>query len=178
MLRLGRHGDHPTGRLWNALALAGALTVMLALVACGSTGAAAGNTSSTATATSKAGGSIPGGGMAIRPCPGATGDATQVGALALVLTSGATSGTLHVGEMAQVRLPSSLHWTLNGQPDHLQGVGSAGAQDSALNVCYWTFRADSAGSVTLHFSGIPPCEGPSSGCSTAITKQDFTITVS
>jgi hypothetical protein len=116
--------------------------------------------------------------MAIRPCPGATGDATQVGALALVLTSSVASGTLHVGEMAQVRLPASLHWTLDGQTDHLKGVGSAGAQDSALNVCYWTFQADSAGSVILHFSGVQPCEGPNGGCSSAVTKQDFTITVS
>lgn len=177
MIRLGRHGAYQTSRMWNTLALAGALTVMLALVACGSTGATAGK-SSAATATTQAGGSIPGGGMAIRPCPGAPGDATQVGALALVLTSGAASGTLHVGEMAQVRLPASLHWTLEGQTDHLKGVGSAGAQDSALNVCYWTFQADSAGSVTLHFSGVQPCEGPNGGCSSAVTEQDFTITVS
>lgn len=177
MIRRGRHGAYRASRIWNALALAGALTMMLALVACGSTGATAGN-APTPTATSQAGGSIPGGGMAVRPCPGATGDATGVGALALTLTSSATSGTLHVGEMAQVRLPASLHWTLDGQTDHLEGVGSAGAQDSALNVCYWTFQATSLGSVTLHFSGVQPCEGPASGCSSAVIKQDFTITVS
>lgn len=116
--------------------------------------------------------------MAVRPCPGTTGGAADAGALALVLTSSAASGDLHVGELAQVRLPASLHWTLDGQTDHLTGVGSAGAQDSALNVCYWTFRATSLGSATLHFSGVQPCEGPASGCSTVAVDQNFTITVS
>lgn len=106
------------------------------------------------------------------------GDATQAGALALILTPSSAAGALHVGDEAQVRLPATLHWTLASQPPSLlSAVGTAGGQDTSLNVCYWTFKAQSAGSATLHFSGVQPCDQPS-GCDTAVTEQDVTITVS
>jgi hypothetical protein len=105
------------------------------------------------------------------------GDATQVGSVALILTPSSAAGSLHTGELAQVRLPATLHWTLTSQPGLLSGVGTAGGQDTTLNDCYWTFRTQSAGSATLHFSGVPPCDNPGA-CSNATTEQDFTITVS
>ncbi len=115
--------------------------------------------------------------MAIRPCPGAVSDATQAGSIALILTPGQSSGSLHVGELAQVRLPTTEHWTLLSQPSLLASVATAGGQDNALNACFWTFRAQSAGGETLKFSGMAPCEQPGA-CSTAAVEQDFTITIS
>lgn len=158
-------------------AVAGLLVATLALGACGATPqkTQAAGTSTTTNTTSV--GSIPGGGMAVRPCPGAVSDATQAGAIALVLTPSSASGSLHVGDLAQVRLPASEHWTLLSQPALLASVATAGGQDSSLNVCFWTFRAQSAGSETLKFSGAQPCDNPGS-CSNATTEQDFTITVS
>ncbi|HEX8995416.1 MAG TPA: hypothetical protein VF812_05260 [Ktedonobacterales bacterium] len=155
------------------------LAATLALGACGASAQSSASRSQQPAATStSAGGMIPGGGMAVRPCPGAVSDATQVGAVALTLTPSASSGALHVGELAQVRLPASLHWTLASQPTSLASVATAGGQDTSLNVCYWTFRAQSAGSVTLRFSGVQPCDNPPSNtCSSATTEQDFTITV-
>lgn len=158
------------------------LAPTLALGACGAaqrSQAASGATTSAIGGTSSVGG-IPGGGMAVRPCPGQVGDASQVGAIALTLTPGHAAGGLHVGELAQIRLPAGMHWTLNDQPGALLStVGEAGGQDTTLNVCYWTFRAQSAGSVTLHFSGTPPCDNPPTNpCSNAIVAQSFTITVS
>lgn len=157
---------------WRAAALVCALAIAAALSACGAAGQASHAQSTATTSTS----SFPGSGMAVRPCPGPTGDATQAGASAVILTQQHASGSLHVGEVAQVRLPASLHWTLTSQPDHLSSI-AAGNQDATLNVCYWTFHADSAGSVTLHFSGVPPCEGPPSNCSNAIMAQDITLTI-
>ncbi|HET9109822.1 MAG TPA: hypothetical protein VFN78_03245 [Ktedonobacterales bacterium] len=154
------------------------LLATMALGACGASPqsqAKQGATSPTATT----GGVIPGGGggMAVRPCPGAVSDATQAGSIALILTPGKTSGSLHVGELAQVRLPTSDHWTLLSQPTLMASVATAGGQDNALNACFWTFRAQSAGSETLKFSGMAPCEQPGA-CSTAVSEQDFTITIS
>ena len=153
------------------------LAPTLALGACGvapQSQAASGTTSATASV-----GRAPGGAMAVRPCPGQVGDASQVGAVALTLTPGHSAGSLHVGELAQIRLPAAMHWTLANQPDALLAtVGEAGGQDTSLNVCYWTFRAQSAGSVTLHFAGTAPCDPSTGPCSDAIVAQDFTIKVS
>ena len=162
-------------------AAAGLLLATLALAACGAAGrsssTAGGAVSSSASATSRVG-SIPGGGMAVRPCTGQISDAASVGALALTLTPSHSTGSLHVGQLAQVRLPATDHWTLTGQPAHLTGVGEAGGQDTTLNVCYWTFRADSAGTITLYYSGAPPCDPPAVACSNVMIAQQFTITVS
>jgi hypothetical protein len=153
--------------------------ILLATLALGACGAAQSQSSSETTAggSTTGGGVIPGGGMAVRPCPGAVSDATQVGPLALTLTQSNAAGSLHVGEDAQVRLPASLHWTLTSQPSNMSMQGVAGGQDSTLDVCFWTFKAQSAGSATLRFSGVQPCDQPGS-CSNATTEQDFTITVS
>lgn len=179
----GAHGM--TQRALTSGAAACLLVATLALGACGtptqtqsSTGTT-GGTASAATATSTAsGGVIPGGGMAVRPCPGQVSDATQVGALSLTLTQKNSTGSLQVGELVQVRLPTTLHWALNNQPTHLTSVGEAGGQDTTLNVCYWTFRAQSAGTDTLNFSGTQPCDNVTTGCDQAIILQRFTITVS
>lgn len=154
--------------------LACLLVMALSLGACG----AATQAQQSGGASSGAhGGSIPGGGMAVRPCPGQVGDAQSMGPLALTLTQSDATGSMRVGEFAQVRLPSTLHWTLTTPSALLGSVGPAGGQDSSLNVCYWTFRAQSAGSATLAFSGAVPCDNPGA-CSNAITQQTFTITVS
>lgn len=153
-----------------------ALASTLALGACGRAALAqqgAGASSGTASV-----GGAPRGGMAVRPCPGQVGDASQVGAIALILTPNRTSGSLHIGELAQVRLPVAMHWTLNNQPSGLTGVGEAGGQDTTLNVCYWTFRAQSAGSATLNYSGTPPCDPSAGACSNVIVASRFTVTVS
>jgi hypothetical protein len=156
------------------------LAATLALGACGAAAQSANHgpisIDPTSAGTTSAG-SIPGGGMAVRPCPGDVSDATQAGALALILTPGNSAGSLRVGEQAQVRLPAALHWTLTSQPTLLSAVGVAGGQDTTLNVCYWTFRAQTAGSETLNFSGAQPCDQPSS-CDTSTTPYTFTITVS
>ena len=157
-----------------------ALVATLALGACGAATQASNHgpisIDPTSVGTTSAG-SIPGGVMAVRPCPGEVSDATQAGALALILTPSSTAGSLHIGEQAQVRLPATLHWTLTSQPTLLSAVGVAGGQDTTLNVCYWTFRAQSTGNETLNFSGAQPCDQPSS-CDTATTPYTFTITVS
>ena len=160
------------------------LVTTLALGACGASTQAIqtppyrGTASGSATSTASGGGVIPGGGMAVRPCPGQVSDATQVGALSLTLTQKNSTGSLQVGELVQVRLPTTLHWALNNQPTHLTSVGEAGGQDTTLNVCYWTFRAESAGTDTLNFSGTQPCDNVTTGCDQAIILQRFTITVS
>lgn len=171
------------GAARRALAVGAALCLLaptLALGACGSapqSQAASGTTSGATSGTTSVGG-VPGGGMAVRPCPGLVGDATQVGAIALTLTPDHAAGSLHVGELAQVRLPAGMHWTLAGQPSGLASVGEAGGEDKSLNVCYWTFRAQSAGNVTLNFSGAPPCDPSTGPCSAALAAERFTITVS
>ena len=177
----GTHGM--TRRTLTAGAAVCLLVTTLALGACGVStqaqpdqGVTGGTTSATSTASG--GGVIPGGGMAVRPCPGQVSDATQVGAQALTLTQTNSTGSLHVGELAQVRLSAKQHWTLNNQPTHLTSVGEAGGQDTALNVCYWTFRAQSAGTDTLNFSGAQPCDNVTNGCDQSILLQTFTITVS
>jgi len=157
------------------------LLAMLALAACGAAGQSRGTTagaSSGAASGTTSVGSIPGGGMAVRPCPGQVSDAGAVGALALTLTTSHSTGSVQVGQLAQVRLPTTDHWTLTGQPMRLTGVGEAGGQDTTLNVCYWTFRAVSAGTTTLYFSGAPPCDPPAVACSNLVVEQQFTITVS
>lgn len=150
------------------------LLATLALAGCGvgaqpSRGGASGGTPT---------GAIPGGGMAVRPCPAPVGNATQLGPLALILTPDHPSGALRVGEFAQTRLPANLHWTLTTPSALLGATGPAGGQDLSLNVCYWTFRAQQTGSATLTFSGVPPCDPPAIACSNAVTQQTFTITVS
>ncbi len=157
-------------------ALVCALAATLALGACGSVAPQSRPGGATTDGTS-GGQVIPGGVMAVRPCPGVVGPAAQVGAVTLILTRDHAAGSLRVGELAQAQLPATLDWTLTSQPDLLSSVGVAGGQDATLNVCYWTFRAQSAGSVTLRFSGAQPCDTPG-GCSNVTTEQDFTITVS
>ncbi len=179
MLRWSPPGHRGRGLMVGATACL--LLATLALAACGAaTGSrgTAGGSGSDASSGSTSVGSIPGGGMAVRACPGQVSDATTVGALALILTPAHSAGSLHVGELAQTRLPATYHWTLTGQPAQLSGVGEAGGQDSTLNVCYWTFRAVSAGTITLHFSGAPPCDPPAVACSNVTVEQNFTITVS
>lgn len=154
------------------------LLAMLALAACGAAGRSTGTAGSGAATGTASVGSIPGGGMAVRPCTGQVSDAASVGALALTLTPSHSTGSVRVGQLAQVRLPATDHWTLTGQPAHLTGVGEAGGQDTTLNVCYWTFRAISAGTITLYYSGAPPCDPPAVACSNTMISQQFTITVS
>ena len=161
-------------------AMACLLLATLALAACGAAGQSGGTVGGAASATASATsgvGSIPGGGMAVRPCTGQISDAASVGAIALTLTPSHSSGSLQVGQLAQVRLPATDHWTLTGLPAHLTGVGEAGGQDTTLNVCYWTFRAVSAGTITLYYSGAPPCDPPAVACSNTMIAQQFTITV-
>ena len=155
------------------------LLATLALGACGASTPSQAKQGTSSGGTATTGGVIPGGGggMAVRPCPGAVSDATQAGSVALILTPGKTSGSLHVGELAQVRLPTADHWTLLSQPSLMTSVATAGGQDNTLNACFWTFQAQSAGTETLKFSGMQPCDQPGA-CSTAVVQQVFTITIS
>ena len=172
-------GDVRRGMRRGALACAlCTLLATLALAGCGAgTQPARGGASGEASGGTPTG-AIPGGGMAVRPCPGQVSDATQFGPLALILTPDHLSGALRVGEFAQARLPANLHWTLTAPSSLLGATGPAGGQDSSLNVCYWTFRAQQTGSATLTFSGVQPCDPPAIPCSDAVTRQTFTITVS
>ncbi len=115
--------------------------------------------------------------MAVRPCPGPYASVAQAGTPALVLTDAAPSGGVHVGDLVQVRLPSTQHWTFDNHPGPLDLVQPAGAQDAQMNVCFWTFRARTTGSVTLYFTGTQPCEGPGTACSTATVPKSFTVSV-
>lgn len=165
------------GRGMRRGALTGVLCLLLATLAlagCGAGAQPARGGASGGTSTS----AIPGGGLAVRPCPAVVSDASQLGPLALILTPGAPSGTLRVGEFAQTRLPANLHWTLTTPSPLLGATGPAGGQDLSLNVCYWTFRAQQTGSATLTFSGVAPCDPSTGACSNAVTQQTFTITVS
>jgi hypothetical protein len=49
-------------------------------------------------------------------------------------------------------------------------------QDGTLNVCAWTFRAVSAGTGALRFTGTAICEG-AKPCAQFALAEDFTVNV-
>jgi hypothetical protein len=95
----------------------------------------------------------------------------------LTPTNARQPATVHVGDLVQVRLPTSLRWTLDGVPTHLSPVGQGSVQDGTLNACVWTFRAVSQGTAALHYTGSAICEG-AKPCAQFALAMDFTVNVS
>jgi hypothetical protein len=67
------------------------------------------------------------------------------------------SASATVGDLVQVRLPATMHWSLQSTPAGLVVV-QAGIQDPSLNMCAWTFRAVSATTTTITFTASAICE--------------------
>lgn len=114
-------------------------------------------------------------GTAVRPCPGPVGSVTDAGQPSLVITQSMTTATAHVGDLVQIQLPTTQHWTYQSDQSLLTLLQPAGVQDTQKNVCAWTFRAPSAGTTTLDFSGTAICDNLP--CPQYVRVVDFTITV-
>jgi hypothetical protein len=164
------HNHHRTGL--GRLALL-ALTLGTLLAGCGySTANGAGPGGDT-------GGSGPITGTSIRPCVGPYADVEVEGQPALTLsdTSTTTSGRAHVGDLVQIQLTGTWHWTLSSAPPQFVATQYAGAYDQARQVCFWNFRAQSAGNAKVDFTGSPRCES-GQACPAIARVETFTITVS
>lgn len=149
-----------------------ALAALLALAGCASATSAVGGTH---TATSTPG--KPGvGKLTVRGCPGPWGTANDAGTPALVLTNQQKSGDAHVGDLIQVQVPATQHWTQIDASPNLALQQPAGVQDSAKNVCMWTYRAISAGDATVNLTGGALCE-PAQPCPAYAVVADFSITI-
>jgi hypothetical protein len=165
----------PGPRRRTGVVVAGFMLALLALTLAGCGQATLGSQPPSGNATS----GHPIGGTSIRPCSGPLVSAASVGTVARVLTE-AQSGQMvsaHAGELIQVQLPMTFHWSFNDQAGNLAVVPPADGQDPTLNVCFWTFKAQSAGSVTLRFSGAPLCDPPAQQCSQLLIAANFTVNV-
>jgi hypothetical protein len=98
-------------------------------------------------------------------------------ALTLSDTSSTTSGRAHVGDLVQIQLTGAWHWTLSSAPSQLDATPYAGAYDQTRQICFWDFRALSAGSAKVDFTGTPRCES-GQACPAIARVETFTVTVS
>lgn len=156
--------------------LVGVVLTLMALVALGGCGAATGaSTGSHNSATATPG--KPGvGKLTVRGCPGPFGTANDAGTPALILTNQSKTGDAKVGDLVQVQVPATYHWTDVRASANLAIQSPAGVQDSAKNVCVWTYRAVNAGAATVDLTGGALCE-PTQACPAYATIADFTVTV-
>jgi hypothetical protein len=101
----------------------------------------------------------PQGGLGTRPCPGIIAGVNDAGTPNVVLTpqNAHQSASATVGDLVQVRLPATMHWSLQSTPAGLVVV-QAGVQDPSLNMCAWTFRAVVPATATLNFTATAICE--------------------
>lgn len=172
--RPNRPGCHLHARSTATLLLAcAACAALLLLTACGVTaGASASSTKGTSPAQPLTGHT------AVRPCTGTYAVAgAKAPSLVLTLQTPNQTGAARVGDVAQVRLPITHHWTLASVPSGLEMLGPPAQQDAQLDVCFWNFKLDKAGTYVLAFSGATPCDPKMSSCQPATATARFTITV-
>jgi hypothetical protein len=134
----------------------------------------------TTTSTSDGGGSTgPITGTTVRPCVGPPAGVGVEGQPALTLTDATPNraGTAHVGDLIQVRLSANFHWGLDDTPAGLAPTQYIGSLDQARQLCFWNFRAQSAGTTTIKFTGTPICES-GSACPAIARLETFTVRVS
>lgn len=169
-----------SARMWAPVPLLLLLLLALMLAGCGAAGAtgSGGAAAATPTATHHPAGT------AVRPCPGPYGSASSVQPAPAVLLTGSTpnrSATAHAGDVVQVRLPSTSRWSYqsahSSTTPELTLLQPAGIQDITLNDCVWNFMAQSAGTATLDFEGMPNCD-VHVPCPQNIVELSFTVTVS
>lgn len=145
------------------------------LAGCGASAGAANGSHGAATATATQG--RPGvGKLTVRGCPGPFGTSTDAGSPRLVLTNQTKSGDAHVGDLVQVQVPATYRWSQVDASSNLALQQPAGVQDSAKNVCVWTYRALSAGAATVQLTGGALCE-PTQPCPAYAVVADFSISV-
>ncbi len=145
-------------------------------------GTTGGQTSVTPTATKPAPGTAATPGpreLVARPCPGPYGSVTEAGTPNVVLTGYNPQGTAqaHIGDLVQVRLPISMRWTMGPAPTGMVVISPVGIQDATLNVCAWTFRAQSAGTSILTFTGMNLCD-PHAPCAQLAVNVTYAVAVS
>ena len=174
-----RHFQHSRGHPRSLAVLTLVIALTLGLAACGassSSSGGAGSASAGATATSTPPRSI--GGTTVRPCVGPYASVTSGGTPNVVLDEQTPNGTAsaHVGDLVQVRLHLSMSWRLTSSGAGLSLVQPGATQDTQLNVCFWNFRAASAGSATLVFTGHALCD-PNTPCSMIVRNQTFTVNI-
>lgn len=174
-----------------SLLAGGAALILLALLlaGCGASttrasagvGASASATAAaraTSTATRRPG---PSGGLSARPCPGPFGSAPSAGNGVVVLTPSSPALTAHaqIGQTVEVQLPASVHWRYDATasaPNGLALIQPAGMEDGQLDLCIWSFQAQSTGTATLTFTGTMLCD-PVLACSNNVQTLAFTVKI-
>lgn len=121
----------------------------------------------------------PGRGATARPCNGPYADVGVEGQPDLILTDATADhkGTVAVGGLVQVQLQGTWHWGLGKTGSNLAVTQYDGAFGQARNLCFWNFRAQSAGSATIDLTGTALCE-PNQQCSMIARAETFTVQVS
>lgn len=167
----------------------GAALVLLALLlaGCGAsttlsgagTGASPSTTAAARATTTRRPGPV--GGMSVRPCPGPYGSASSAGTGVVVLTPSSPDLTANaqIGQTVQVQLSAKMHWEYDATasaPTGLAMMQPAGIEDGQLDLCLWSFQAQSAGTATLKFTGTVPCD-PMLACSDSTQTLVFTVKI-
>jgi len=152
--------------------------VMLMLLAFGACGVSSTSLASSGAATPTATTGASGKGTSVKPCP-IVGTSVDIASPSLILTpkSANQQATAHVGAVIVVELPATSRWTLNQTASvQLQPSDPQGALDEGLNVCVWAFRAQSAGTASLSFTGSAVCENGQE-CPQFALPLSFTISI-
>ncbi len=159
-----------------AMCLAG---LAFALAGCGYTADSAQGSTSGTTSVSPGGSSGPARGTTVRPCVGPYADVAVEGQPALTLTDATPNhtGTVAVGGLVQVQLQGTWRWILGSASSNLVATHYQGAFDQTRGVCFWNFRAQSAGVAQITLTGTELCEPPKE-CPAIARGETFTIQVS
>lgn len=139
----------------------------LAVAGCGATTTPGGALRPSPTRTEQPG--PPGGGLAVRPCPGGAASAAETANGAIILTESTPAAatpalqpeheaSAHVGDRIQIRLTTSVHWQLREATGGVSPLAPQGGADAALGVCFWNFKAAAAGDATISFTGTAICD--------------------
>jgi hypothetical protein len=113
----------------------------------------------------------PSGGALERACDGPDGSVSDVGTVGLVLSTSSPMatgtpevgglqpyvGSAHVGDIIQVRLPTTNRWNLSTVTEGLTLLSPSAALDTGHGVCFWNFKAASAGDARIDFVGGALC---------------------
>ena len=159
-----------------AMCLAG---LAVALAGCGYTAGSTQGATSGGTPTTPGGSSGPGRGTTVRPCTGPNADVAVEGQPALTLTEATPNqtGTVAVGGLVQVQLQGTWSWRLASASSNLVATQYQGAFDQTRSICFWNFRAHSAGTAHIALAGTALCEPPKE-CPAIARGETFTVQVS
>jgi len=118
-------------------------------------------------------------GTTVRPCVGPPAGVGVEGQPTLTLTDATPNraGTTHVGDLVQVQLSANFHWGLDATPAGLTPTQYVGSLDQARQICFWNFRAQSAGTTTIQLTGTALCES-GKPCPMYARLEKFTVQVS